>query len=56
MDMKDIKEGDMLFWNDPDDGICSCVVKVKRKDDDTVYCEEVHGGEVEALPKELEPL
>jgi len=56
MQMRDIKIGDTLFWNDPDDGICSCAVKVKRKCGDTVFCEEGSGGEIEAYPNELEKI
>ena len=56
MEMKDIKEGDVLFWNDPDDGICSCMVTVKRKYGDTVFCEEENGGEVEAYLNELKKI
>lgn len=54
MEMKDIKKGDVLFWNDPDDGICSCKVTVKKIYEDSIVCEEESGGEVRAYPNELE--
>lgn len=56
MEMKDIKEGDVLFWNDPDSGICSCKVIVKEIYEDSIVCEEESGGEVEVYPNELEKI
>ena len=56
MQMRDINVGDTLFWNDPDDGICSCKVIVKEIYDDSIVGEEHGGGELEAYPNELEKI
>lgn len=56
MRFRDIGPGMELWWNDPDDGICSCKVKVTGKNGDMICCENERGGYVEVLPCELEPL
>jgi hypothetical protein len=48
-----IRIGDRVFWNDPDDGICSCWGIVIWIDGERFVISTDAGGELEALEHEL---
>jgi hypothetical protein len=52
--MKDLQPGDEVFWNDPDNGLCSdyCTV-MQIMSDDVVRLTSRRGSEVEAFISEL---
>ena len=51
--MTEFNVGDKVFWNDPDDGICSGEYWVTGISGDILYLEgENHSGEVEAMSDE----
>lgn len=55
-DVKNLKAGDRVYWNDPDDGICSGVVKIKNitiKNDKWIDIETEGGREIECIPSEI---
>ena len=49
-----IEKGMILFWNDPDNGICSGKVKVIKVKEETAICDkgEFPLNELEELTKE----
>lgn len=48
-----VKEGQRVFWDDPDGGVCSGIGKVVRLRGDSVYLALEDGGEVECPKSEL---
>ena len=57
MDIKDVCVGLRVKWNDPDDGLCSgegVITSYCDDGDEFVMVKKDDGGEVEALPQELE--
>lgn len=47
--------GKCIYWNDPDDGICSGVyVVIEIIDDETLLVQNAEGSEVEILISEIE--
>lgn len=58
MDIKDVCNGLRVMWNDPDGGLCSgpgVITNYCEEDgDEFVMVEKDDGGEVEALPQELD--
>lgn len=47
--------GDEVFWNDPDDGLCSrlYVIQSIRIDDDIITITEPDGSELQCFASEL---
>ena len=54
-DAQKLKSGDKVFWTDPDDGLCSRVVRVEaaRVVGEFVYLKDEDGSELQAFPHEL---
>ena len=51
-----LKSGDLVFWADPDDGICSRflnIASIEFKSADTVHITEKNGSELECFLDEL---
>jgi hypothetical protein len=50
-----LKPGDQVFWNDPDDNICSRAFQIKtiKKTGDVIKIVGADGSSVECLAKEL---
>jgi hypothetical protein len=60
MDMQQVRglqHGDQVYWNDPDNGICSRLLKVRSVkelgDEGAVRIIEIDGGEIECFAHEL---
>lgn len=54
MDRKNLQIGDEVYWNDPDDGMCSGVFKIVEFINDTVVLlRNDSGSETEAFLNEL---
>lgn len=54
--IKKLKPGDEVFWNDPDEGTCSRMLKIhsiKIVPPNVVHIEEVDGSYVEVFAREL---
>lgn len=55
-DIKNLKPGDRVYWNDPDEGRCSGIITIKEitiKNDRHIVIEKNDGGVVECFPHEL---
>jgi hypothetical protein len=56
-DVKKLHSGDEVFWNDPDEGTCSRMLKIHSIEfvpPNVVKIEEVDGSVVECYARELE--
>lgn len=53
--VKELHSGDEVFWNDPDNGTCSRVLKIHSIEvhGDVAVIQEVDGSVVECFIKEL---
>jgi len=50
----DLREGDEVYWNDPDNGICSGIYKIKEfLSAEILLIENEQGSEVEVFRHEL---
>ena len=50
----DLREGDEVYWNDPDNGICSGIYKIKKfLSADILLIGNEQGSEVEVFIYEL---
>jgi len=55
-EVKALKPGDNVYWQDPDDGLCSRTLTIRTIDasrDDFVVIEDTEGDELWATPAEL---
>lgn len=55
--VKKLHQGDEVFWNDPDEGLCSRTLKIhsiELRFPNVVKIEEVDGSVVECFARELE--
>jgi hypothetical protein len=55
-DIKKLHKGDEVFWNDPDEGACSRMLKIHSIEvipPNVVKIEEVDGSYVEVYAREL---
>jgi hypothetical protein len=55
LDVKKLNPGDEVFWNDPDDGVCSRVYVISRIciSGDIITITDVDGSDLECFAKEL---
>jgi hypothetical protein len=52
--MRPLKKGTLVYWTDPDGGVCSQYATVASYLGDGMYqCKTAKGGELEALHQEL---
>ena len=53
--VKKLHSGDEVYWNDPDNGVCSRVLKIQSIEikGDIVAIQEPNGAVVECFAKEL---
>lgn len=51
-----LHSGDEVYWNDPDNGACSRILKIRNIEvwEDAVSIEEIDGSVVECYIEELE--
>jgi len=57
MDVHTLSPGDEVFWNDPDNGLCSrsyIIQSINITEDEIVQITDVDGSYLECFPEELE--
>ena len=54
-EVRDLRPGDEIFWNDPDEGLCSRYITIQEIDleGDMLCILDKDGGYLECFPHEL---